>query len=66
MIDYIKNLNPEDPNLIYGQKYSLYRDGKYIGIATWTKDENVGDSFQAVNEKGVLTVYIPDRWEILN
>jgi hypothetical protein len=65
---YLKGLNPKDNSLIYGCEYKLYRDGKYIGIGTWTKDENVGDSFQKsdTNEDGTkdISVLIPDRWEI--
>lgn len=40
------SLNPqlEDQEcLAYGCKYKLWRNGKYIGVATWTKDDNFGD-----------------------
>lgn len=54
--------------LIYGVKYHLWREGKYIGIATWSEDENVGDSFlrQVVSTYGELVneVYIADQWRI--
>lgn len=66
MEQYLKSLNPVDEKLIYGQKYSLYRGKEYLGIAVWTKDDNVGDSFQNKDHRGVSQVYIPDRWEILN
>mgnify|MGYP003601945996 CR=1 FL=1 len=42
------------------------RDGKYLGKATWTKDFNVGDSFQkqVVDEKGriINQVFVADSW----
>ena len=67
---YLKGLNPKDNSLIYGCEYKLYRGGKYIGIGTWTKDNNVGDSFQSpfIDEDGIekIGVLIPDRWEIVN
>lgn len=31
--------------LIYGKDYHLWRDGKYIGIAIYTDDPNIEDSF---------------------
>lgn len=66
MQDHLKSLNPVDDKLIYGHKYALYMNGKYIGTAIWTQDINVGDSFQTKDERGVSTVYLPDRWELLN
>lgn len=72
MQKYLKSLNPQPENqaiLIYGRQYILYRDGVRIGIATWTKDDNVGDSFQTIseNEEGekVNQVWMADRWELL-
>lgn len=63
---FLKSINPSSPDLIYGQKYSLFKGGKNIGIATWVKDKNIGDSFQTVGYKNKVTVYIPDRWELIN
>lgn len=66
--DYLKSLNPKDNEkdiLIFGKKYKLWRDGKYIGIAIWTQDENVGDSFQTISEDGICQVYIADTWELI-
>ena len=56
----------EQAILIYGSKYKLWRDGKYLGVATWTKDENVGDSFQRPSEtiKGLSTVFVADKWAL--
>ena len=67
---YMKSLNPSEGEqliLIYGSKYRLWRDGKYIGIATWTKDDNVGDSFQVVDPLGRKPnqVYIADKWDLI-
>jgi hypothetical protein len=50
----------------YGKEYYLCRDGKSIGIATWTNDPNIGDSFIAQEEHNgeiVNVVYIADYWE---
>lgn len=66
MQEYLKSLNPLSNNLIYGQKYSLYLKNKYIGCATWVKDDNVGDSFQIKDNKGISRVYLPDRWELVD
>lgn len=54
--------------LIYGKEYKLWREGKYLGKATWTEDNNIGDSFL----KAVITttgemgyeVYWADEWEM--
>lgn len=73
MENYLKSLNPDASdhnNLVYGCKYKLFKNKKCIGVATWSKDDNVGDSFQSesVNEDGekVTIVYIPDKWVLLN
>lgn len=71
--DYLKSLNPktdEQAILIYGKKYKLWREGKYLGIAIWSKDENIGDSFQNTvldEESGhfIQQVYIADKWELV-
>lgn len=69
---FIKSLNPkkqEQAILFYGSSYRLFRKGRYLGVATWTKDENVGDSFQqsVVDKLGniLVEVYVPDRWELI-
>ncbi len=63
--EYLKSLNPKDTELVFGQKYALYRDKEYIGTAIWTKDENVGDSFQ-IQVDGKTVVCIPDSWHLIN
>ncbi len=67
--DYIKSINPkkdEQAILIFNREYELWRDGKYLGKATWTKDSNVGDSFQkqVVDDKGriINQVFVADSW----
>lgn len=58
---------PRQDFLIYGKEYRLWRDGKYLGIATYTDDENVGEAFlkSIINDTGELcnAVYIADEWE---
>lgn len=48
--------------LIYGKEYDLFRDGKYIGVAVWTDDENIGDSFIQVQPNGDRLVFEANEW----
>jgi hypothetical protein len=66
--DYLKSLNPRSPDLVYNAQYHLWLNGEYLGVATWTQDENVGDSFQQMVMKDDLLinqVFLPDRWELI-
>lgn len=69
--DYLRSINPqphEQAILLYGSKYRCWLEGRYIGIFTWTKDENVGDSFQnkIISEGRKKTeVATPDKWELI-
>lgn len=69
--DFIKSLNPKDSEkhiLFYNSMYKLWRDGKYIGVAIWTNDSNIGDSFQVgmyVNGKIVKQVFVADKWALI-
>lgn len=70
--NYLKEINSDiskNDNLIYNKKYKLWRDGKYLGIATWTEDNEIGDSFQVGklfhNKIFVKEVYIVDKWELI-
>ena len=67
MIDkeYLTSLNPKGKGLIFGCRYALYLEGKYIGTAVWTKDEIIGDSFQTISDNNV-NVFLPDKWELIN
>lgn len=70
MKNYLKSLNPKpDESLIPGKTYDLWRNGEYLGTATWTEDENIGNSFQSqeVSEDGELInlVYTADTWKIV-
>lgn len=51
---------------IVGRDYKLWRDGKYLGIATFTDDPNNGLCFlrAVVTKSGELAheVYIADKW----
>lgn len=67
--DYLKSLNPEKNQqhiLIFNREYDLWRDGKYLGKATWVEDSNVGNSFQkqVVDDKGriITQVFVVDTW----
>lgn len=55
--------------LIYGKEYHLWRDGIYLGTATYTEDENVGDAFlkSVLNQQGevISEVYIADEWKLI-
>lgn len=71
--DYLKSINPEETNdthpLFYGAKYNCYIKDEFIGVFTWTQDENVGDSFQnlIINDTNEICaeVAIPDKWILL-
>lgn len=71
LVSYIKSLSPKKEDqaiLIYGSDYRLWRKGKYLGIATWTQDTLIGDSFQNLafaDSKLVQLVYFPDEWELI-
>lgn len=70
MKKYLQSLNPKPSDeLIPGCEYNLWSEEKHIGIATWTLDENVGDSFQrsVLTKDGVLVqqVFLPDKWELI-
>ena len=72
IVEYLKSLNPKKEQqhiLIYGSIYKLWREGKYLGEATWKQDNNVGDSFQTqkINDTGELVnaVYVADKWELV-
>lgn len=34
----------DDP-LIFGREYHIYREGEYLGIATYQDDKNIGYDF---------------------
>lgn len=71
--DYLKSLNPqkeEQTILVYNSEYHLWYEGEYLGVAKWTKDKNVGDSFQTdgIHEKTghkVHEIYRADKWELV-
>lgn len=49
----------------YGKTYLLWRDGEFIGEATWTKDKHIGDSFigkEEIDDKIMTVVYFADTW----
>ena len=48
--------------LIYGKEYDLFRDGKYIGSAVWTDDDNIGDAFIKKQPNGDNLVFTSDEW----
>lgn len=55
--------------LLYGKEYHLWRDGIYLGTATYTEDENVGDAFlkPVISQSGeyINEVYIADEWQLI-
>ena len=56
--------------LIYGKEYDLWKEGEYIGRATYTDDPNIGDCFlktkiNDTNEE-CFEVHMPDEWEFTN
>lgn len=54
----------ENHPLMYGKKYHCWREGKYLGIAVYTEDENIGDCFlEEIGEKK-FQVFMPDKWSL--
>lgn len=60
---------PRQDLLIYGATYKLWRDGIFLGTATWTDDKNIGDSFQSefTDDKGreAVNVFEADEWQLI-
>jgi len=60
----------ENDFLIYGKSYHCWREGRYIGIAVYTDDDNIGDCFlRDVTKEGDeckrVEVFSPDKWEFV-
>lgn len=53
--------------LILDKDYHLWRDKKYLGVATFKEDEIHGEAFIriVVGENGMLMneIFIADKWE---
>ena len=58
--------------LIEGKEYHLWRDGEYLGVATYMNDPNVGESFlkeiETTKADGTgkeigYGVYMADEWQ---
>lgn len=54
--------------LIYGKEYKLWRDGQFIGTATYSDDKFNGDCFLKKividGDEGYM-VYEADEWEMI-
>lgn len=63
----MKNSNIQHP-LIYEKEYHVWVGDSYLGIATYTEDENIGDSFLiAAVQEGIGLVHnviFPTHWEL--
>jgi hypothetical protein len=66
--DYIKSINPKSDILINNSEYHCWRNDTYIGIYEWVDDENIGCSFQQIDENDncIVHVAIPTRFELIN
>lgn len=55
--------------LIYGREYHVYRDGKYLGTATFSDDKIHGDVFlkKKILKSGdeALEVFVVDEWQFV-
>jgi hypothetical protein len=54
--------------LIYGKQYKIYRDGKQLGVATFTDDKIHGDVFlqtEIIKGKEAYFVCQADEWELV-
>lgn len=61
--EYMKSINPKSLILIYNSQYHCWRDNKYLGIYTWTKDDTIGDSFQRISGNEI-EISIPTKIEL--
>lgn len=63
--DPIEWVQMNDP-LIFGNKYHIFREKRYLGVFTWTNDENIGPSFlrefSAADDQPGYEVAHPDEW----
>jgi len=59
-------INPQAAE--FGKYYRCYREGKFVGVAQFIDDENIGPAFikQSVDDEGRLNnnVYIPEYIEL--
>jgi hypothetical protein len=68
---YIKQFSPKEEDkaiLIYDVQYHLWLEGNYLGMATWTEDKVLGDSFQnhvMLNGEFFQVVYVADTWALI-
>ena len=68
---YIRLWSPKEEDkaiLIYGVQYHLWLEGNYLGTATWTEDEVLGDSFQnqvMLNGEFFQVIYVADTWALI-
>lgn len=58
--------NKQNDLLIYGKEYRLYRNGEFIGVATYTDDQNIGDAFINERSDGTFEVFMADEWYFNN
>lgn len=56
--------------LIIGKRYKCYLNGKFIGIATFVIDENIGPSLirKSIQRNGeeLYEVFWPHEWEVID
>ena len=43
----------------------IIRYGEKINTQVYIEDVNIGGSFQSENHKGIKTVFIADKWELI-
>lgn len=60
-------IEPQESDIeIFERQYHCWRESKYLGIATFADDENVGPSFlqMIIDSEGRLIheVFMPDKW----
>lgn len=50
--------------LVYGKTYKLWRDGVFLGTATYTDDKHNGDVFLRMDGEKAI-VFAADEWELV-
>jgi len=63
------NIGLKQDLLLYGKDYHVWRCGKYLGIATYTDDENIGDAFLELEKTSegdeCYQVLCGDEWKFV-
>lgn len=55
----------KNDELIIGRQYHTWLEGSYLGIATFQKDKQFGNTFKLHDEDQHDVAYLPDEWKLI-